>query len=180
MTNSRSQLDLLCVALIGMRGSGKTTVGQQLACLLGGDFVDTDDLVVTAAGRSIAQIFATDGAEVFRRYEAQAVARAAKQQPRVISVGGGAVLDEKNVEVLSDVAMIVWLAAGPEVLWQRVRDDSTPRHERPALTDQSGLADMEQLLAERRATYEQAADLIVDTTDRTPAEVAEDIASQIA
>lgn len=179
MTTRRSHLDLLCVALIGMRGSGKTTVGQQLACLLGGDLVDTDDLVVAAAGRSIADIFATEGAEVFRRYEAQAVAQAAKQQPRVISVGGGAVLDEKNVEVLSDVAMIVWLTATPEVLWQRVRDDSSPRHERPALTDQSGLTEMQQLLDERRATYEQAADLIVDTTDRTPAEVAEDIASQI-
>ena len=179
MKDSHSQSNLRCVALIGMRGSGKTTVGQQLASLLGGEFVDTDDMVVSAAGRSIPEIFATDGAEALRRFEAKAVGCAAEQRPRVISVGGGAVLDKKNVDALCEVAKIVWLTAAPEVLWQRVCDDSTPRHERPALTDQSGLAEMKQLFDERRAVYEQAADLIVDTTDRTPAEVAEEIASHV-
>ncbi|MDO8629388.1 MAG: type I 3-dehydroquinate dehydratase, partial [Phycisphaerales bacterium] len=105
-----------CVALVGFRGSGKTTVGRTLAEFLGGDCIDTDDLIVKAAGRTIADIFADEGEAGFRQREAEVIRWVVATPPAVLSVGGGAVLDERNVQALRSVAAIVWLTAPASVL----------------------------------------------------------------
>lgn len=177
MTTGGAQHKRRCIALIGLRGSGKTTVGRQLADLLDGKCVDTDDLVVEQAGQSIAAIFAQEGEAGFRRREREAIKGLLATPPAVISVGGGAVLDERNVEALRRVATLVWLTAPPDVLWQRILSDRAGSESRPPLTDRIGRDEIEHLLAQRSPLYEQAADVAVDTTRRTPREVAEAIIS---
>lgn len=170
----------LSIALIGMRGSGKSVVGRELAALRGGICVDTDDLIVAAAGQTIAAIFQNEGEAGFRLREAEAVAKAVAMKPAAISVGGGAVLDARNIDALRSAATIVWLTAPAEVLWQRIETDATAKATRPALTEERGLKEIQTVLAKRTKPYEKAADLVVDTKDKTPRYVAEEIMNLIS
>ncbi len=168
-----------CVVLIGLRGSGKTVVGRELATLIGGGHVDTDDVIADRAGRSIADVFETEGEAGFRGLEREAVVQAVQSLPAVISVGGGAILDEENVRRLRDVATIVWLKAPVDVLWQRIADDPSTASYRPALTDRTGIEELRHLLSERTPYYQHAADLTVDTTGKEPRAIATQIARQL-
>ncbi len=168
------------IALIGMRCCGKTSVGRALASLRGMDLVDTDRLICEATGRSIAQIFDLEGEAGFRTHEREAVRRALELTPAVISVGGGAVLDARNVKALRKVSTIVWLTAPAEVLWQRMKGDATTVDSRPPLTTRPGLDEVTHLLAKRQSYYEAAADCIVDASARTPVEIAGDIVAKLA
>ncbi len=163
------------VALIGYRGSGKTTVGALLAIKLGRPFVDTDALVVEAAGRSIAEIFASEGERAFRQREQSAIDRAVNQPPAVISVGGGAVAVDGNMQRLKANATIVWLTGQAEELWSRMAADPESRRTRPDLTARGGLEEVRLMLATRAPLYERWADLRVETGDLTPGEVADAI-----
>jgi shikimate kinase len=164
------------IALIGLRGSGKSTVGRELASLLGGLCVDTDRLVVEAAGKSIARIFEEEGEAGFRRRECDAVTQVVATPPAVISVGGGAVLLEQNVRALRKVATIVWLTAPIEVLWERICADTTAADSRPPLTEHTGRAELKLLESQRSPIYQNAADLTVDTAQGSIQEVAHAIA----
>ncbi|MCH8251926.1 MAG: shikimate kinase [Planctomycetes bacterium] len=168
------------IALIGARGSGKTAVGKALASLLGGDHVDTDDLVVERAGKSIAAIFADHGEAAFRALEVAAIARAVSLAPSVISVGGGAVVDQTNTARLRAIATVVWLTAPPEELDRRIQADAGSAAARPPLTEQCGIDEIRELLAERTPSYEYAADMRIDTTDKTLETVAAEIAERLA
>ena len=167
------------IALIGLRGSGKSTVGRELASLLDGDHPDTDELIVQRGGKSIAAIFAEEGEAGFRAHERRAIEEVTSAPPRVLSVGGGAVLDPANVASLEAVATLVWLTAEPEILWQRICSDPSTAESRPALTDRTGVSEMEQLLAERQATYAATAQIVVDTTREAPAELARIIVRRV-
>ena len=164
-----------CIALIGLRGCGKTTVGRELARLLGGACVDTDEVIAERAGRSIAEIFASEGESGFRKRESEAIREVVRTPPTVISVGGGAVLDPRNVDTLRSVASLVWLTARAEVLWQRISTDPGTGKSRPPLTDQPGIDEVRRLLAERTPFYQRAADLQIETVDRDAPEIAEEI-----
>lgn len=163
------------VALIGLRGCGKSTVGRELARLLGCVCIDTDAMIEEEAGYTIADIFAKGGEAGFRKRERDAVARAVRTPAAVISVGGGAVLDLDNVRMLRSVANVVWLTASAEVLWDRVQADPKTSDSRPALTEKTGVDELRQLLADRKQYYEDAADVTIDTEGKTPGEVAEAI-----
>lgn len=163
------------IALIGLRGSGKTTVGEELAKLLSGTHADTDDMIVAVAGQSIAEIFCDRGEPAFRELERQTITQLVRNPPRVISVGGGAVLDSANVAALRAVARVVWLTAPPGVLWKRIQNDPRTAANRPALTNCGGRAGMAKLLMEREPLYRAAADAIIDTADKTPEAVAREI-----
>ncbi|MBI4716454.1 MAG: type I 3-dehydroquinate dehydratase [Planctomycetes bacterium] len=168
------------IALIGARGCGKTIVGRELASLLGGRSIDTDELVTTRAGRPIAAIFAQDGEPVFRQMEREAIEAVVLDPPAVISVGGGAVLDEENLKRLRTVARLVWLTAPAAVLRARLDADAASREHRPSLTPLTPEREVEVLLGERAAAYERAADLIVSTEGLSPAAIARKIVRQIA
>ena len=168
-----------CIALIGFRGCGKTTVGREVARLLGSECVDTDDVIVERAGRSIAEIFASKGQSGFRKRESEAIREVVRTPPAVLSVGGGAVLDPRNVDALRAIAIVVWLQAPAEVLYQRTSTDVATHHSRPPLTDQPGLEEVRRLLAERTSFYERAADLRIETVDRVPREIAEEIVRRV-
>jgi shikimate kinase len=167
------------IALIGLRGCGKTTVGRLLAQALGWDFVDTDVLVATAAGQSIAEIFASAGEAAFRALEARAVERALARCPCIISIGGGAVVLPANRELLQRSAYCIWLTADPEELHRRIDADPASQHSRPTLTRAPAAEEMRQLLAERRPLYEALARQVVGTGGRTPNDVAKEILTRL-
>jgi len=173
------------IALIGMRGAGKTVVGRELAGLLHADFLDTDEEIALRAGQSIAGIFRKEGKIRFRHRERQVITEVCAAPPRVISVGGGAVLDEENVKALQRVSIIVWLTAPVEVLYERIVSDVHSPITRPRLTlpaDESSpdeLKELRQLLTEREARYSSVADLVLDTVSSSPRQIAERIVAQL-
>ena len=168
-----------CVVLIGLRGSGKATVGRRLAGLLGGEYVDTDEVIAQQAGRSIAVLFEEEGEAGFRRREREAIAGVVANAPAVISVGGGAVVDRSNTALLRSIGRIVWLRAPADVLWGRVEGDPNSAETRPPLTGLAGVDEMRRVLVERGPHYEAAADFTVDTADRSPGEVAAEIMREV-
>jgi shikimate kinase len=162
------------IVLMGFMGTGKSEVGRRLAKRLGRAFTDTDELVEQRAGRTIREIFETDGEPAFRALERAAVADAVRRGG-VVAVGGGAVLDPLNLAALRAAGILVHLTAPPDVIRARVGDAGT----RPLLAGRSDTT-VERLLAERRAAYAAAADFTVDTAGRTADEVVEEIRMAVA
>lgn len=113
------------VVMVGMMGAGKTAVGTQLARILGVPFLDSDEEIVRAADRSIAEIFARDGEAFFRARETEVLARLLRGAPCVLSTGGGAFLAPTNRAMIADHGVSVWLRADLDLLWHRVRHKST-------------------------------------------------------
>lgn len=179
MTSKDEQYKGRTIALIGLRGCGKSVVARELVKLLRGDHVDTDEVIAARAGKSIAAVFADADEAVFRQLEQAVIAEVVHRPPSVISIGGGAILDRQNVDNLKAVATLVWLTAPVEVLWRRISADPATANTRPPLTDRTGTAELEHLLAERSNLYEQASDLTIDTSQRTPLEVAKAIAEAL-
>lgn len=137
------------IVLVGMPGSGKSTVGKRLAQALGRPFVDTDTLIVEAAGRSIPDIFAADGEEVFRTYETEAVKQAGMMSGAVIATGGGVVTRQRNYAPLSQNGRIVFIKRDLARL---------PTRGRPL----SQTTPPEAMYAKRLPLYEAFADATVD------------------
>ena len=156
------------VVLIGMMGAGKTSVGRALAALLGRRFVDADGEIAAAAGQSVPDIFAHYGEAEFRRMEKQVIARLLHHGPCVLSLGGGAFMDEDTRAIIKEHATSVWLRVDPSLLLERVL-----RHgDRPLLKDGLPSQKMAQLLDARTPVY-ATADVIVDCDDRPVAQTAQ-------
>ena len=143
---------LKTVVLVGMMGAGKTAVGRTLAAQLGVPFRDSDHEIERAADRTIAEIFARDGERFFRRKESQVIARLLDGSPTVLSTGGGAFLSPENREMISRRGVSVWLDAGLDLLWARVRHKET----RPLLRTPDPYATLSTLYRERVPVYELA------------------------
>ena len=113
------------VVMVGMMGAGKTAVGTALAKVLAVPFVDSDDEIVSAANRSIAEIFERDGEPFFRARETEVMARLLRGTPCILSTGGGAFLSDRNRQMIHEAGVSIWLRADVELLWQRVRHKTT-------------------------------------------------------
>jgi shikimate kinase len=163
------------IALIGYRGTGKTTIAKRLAAHLGWDGVDADVEVELKAGKSITAIFADDGEPAFRDLESSAVADLCRRARVVLALGGGAVCRETNRAAIARCGAVVWLQASPATLEKRIAGDSSTAARRPGLTASGGREEIERLLAERTPHYRACATLEVDTEDKSPAEIAEEI-----
>lgn len=162
------------LVLVGFMGTGKTAVGRGLAARLGWPLVDTDELIVQAAGKPVPRIFAEDGEPVFRSAETAVLKTLAgfTATPRIVATGGGIVLASENWPLLHSLGDVAGLTAEPGTILQRV---GTAR-ERPLLagTPEEVHARIAKLLDERRAAYARA-DQLFPTDDRTPEEVANHI-----
>jgi shikimate kinase len=156
------------LVLAGFMGTGKSTVGRIVAARLGLAFVDTDAEIERRAGQPIAQIFAQDGEAVFRRLEAQVCQEVAAGRDQVVAVGGGALLDDETRRAFAQSSLIICLTASLDEILRRVGDDPA----RPLFS-----TDRERLMAlyNRRAEHYTSLPHIVETTARTPAEVAGEV-----
>jgi len=146
------------VALVGLMGAGKTTIGRRLAQALGLPFADADSEIVSAAGTSIEDIFAHHGECEFRRGERQVIARLLAGPPHVLATGGGAFIDPRTRALMKARAISIWLKAPLDVLMKRV----ARRDDRPLLKEDDPRAVMQRLIDERYPIYSEA-DLTVET-----------------
>ncbi|WP_372679536.1 shikimate kinase [Desulfosarcina sp.] len=167
--------DAMNLFLIGYRCTGKTSVGQVLAQQLGWHFVDTDRMVVAAAGVSIDRMVTNHGWLFFRKQERQALVSVSAGDRQVVATGGGMILDERNVSTMKRSGRIVWLTASETTILTRMRGDSATSESRPSLTRQGLTAEIATVLAERRPLYEKAADHVVATDRRTVTVICERI-----
>ena len=151
--------------LIGYRGSGKTTVAQNIAREIGLPWIDADAALEKRAGMTIRQIFAESGEETFRDLESAELAIVAAGPAQVVALGGGAVLREQNRQVMKNSGRAVWLRARAQTLLGRIEADATTAQRRPNLTNAGGLAEIEELLAVRTPIYADCADYVVDVDD---------------
>ena len=163
------------VVLIGYRGTGKTTVARLLATRLGLTAIDADDLIEAAAGCTIREIFDSGGEARFRDLEQRVLSELVGSQGIVLAAGGGAVLREVNRRILSTLGNVVWLTADVETILARTRGDQSTASRRPNLTVAGWRDEVARLLAEREPLYRGCADEIVETSGRSPDEVADKI-----
>jgi shikimate kinase len=163
------------VALVGLRCTGKTTVGRLLAARLGWEAVDSDDVVIAKAGKSVARIFADDGEAQFREREADAVKQLCGRERIVIATGGGAILQPESRTLLQQSCYVVWLTASPDAIAKRMTADPETLARRPSLTGKGVIEEVSVVLAAREPLYREAAHLVVATEDRTPDKIAADI-----
>ena len=147
-------------ALVGMPGSGKSTVGRQLAHRLGVAFVDLDHRLEQVIGTTIRTYFETEGEARFRDLEARVLTEVA-QQPGglVLSTGGGAVLRPENRDVLRHMGTVLYLRASPEEIYKRVKHDKT----RPLLQGGNPLEKLRELYAQRDRLYRETAHFVIET-----------------
>jgi shikimate kinase len=148
------------IALVGLMGVGKSSVGRRLANALDLPFRDADTEVEAAAGRSISDIFTDLGEAAFREGERRVIARLLDQPAHVLATGGGAFMHDQTRELIKSRAISVWLKADLDVLVRRVSRKDT----RPLLAGKDPMAVLEELAASRYPIYGQA-DVIVETGD---------------
>jgi len=160
------------IVLIGMRGSGKTTVGRLLATRLGKKFVEMDEMISRKAGMGITEIVARHGWPEFRKIEAEVARATANMDETINATGGGAVTAEANVRELKRTGKLVWLRANLKTLLERTTDNDS----RPSLTNKPPREEMANILERRRPVYQGVADFIVDTDYKSPEQVTETIA----
>ena len=155
--------------LIGMMGSGKSTVGEIVAETLERPFIDTDSAVVALTGRTIPDLFA-EAESLFRETESLVIAETSTYRSSVIASGGGAILSTANVNVMAATGTIVLLDVDAESVIERLSADL----DRPLLTEPS---DVYRLLSDRSDIYRRVANEVVSTIGRTPREIAKEVAS---
>ena len=160
------------VVLTGFRATGKSMVGARLADLLGYRFVDTDEELVARIRCSVAVFVREHGWPAFRELEQELLRRLAWMRKIVIAAGGGAVLHRQEWEELRRESLVVWLQADARTIRERLQADAASLTQRPSLTGIGHLEEVEALLAEREPSYRQGSDTAIDTTDRSPREIA--------
>jgi len=161
------------LVLVGLRGTGKSSVGAILAVRRGWPFADADVELERSCGRSVREIFESMGEPVFRDWEERTLAELTRQSgPLVLATGGGCVLRESNRTALRRFGFVVWLTADPTVLGERLCQDPRGVAARPALTPLGTLTEIAALAKSRTPFYRDVADLTLDTTSMSPAEVA--------
>lgn len=156
--------------LVGLRGSGKTTVGRLAAAKLGLEFVDADAELERRAGESIPEIFARRGEGRFRELEREVMLELLARDGLVVATGGGCVLDAGVREALRRSGAAVWLDAPPAVRAARIAGST-----RPPLTGRGGLEEEEIVAREREPLYRACAAVRVPTAGRSPEEVLGDV-----
>ena len=162
------------VFLVGMMGTGKTTVGNLLARQLGYSFVDTDEVIEKSTGKTINQIFADEGEENFRQIESEVLSQLSAHTQLTIATGGGIVLQRFNWSYLHH-GMVIWLDAPVDVLMARLQNDIT----RPLLQNDNPAQALQKLLDQRKSLYAEADLHIRISANDTPEQIVSRIIAEI-
>jgi len=163
------------IVLVGMMGSGKSSVGRRVAARLGLPFVDADTEIEKAAGMTIADIFALRSEAEFRSGEARVILRLLESGPQVLSTGGGAFMNPDTRAAIAAKGISIWLNAEVDVLMKRVRR----RQDRPLLKTEDPAATLRKLMQERYPTY-ALADLTVESRDVPHDKIVDEIVTALA
>lgn len=166
----------LNIILVGMPGSGKTTVGVNLGRLVHKRFVDMDRLLVTQFGMPISQVFELHGESVFREAESGLCERIVGFRHCVVSSGGGVVLSAINRSLLRSSGKVIYLSPSFETLWKRLKND----RQRPLLKTDNPKDTLGALYVARDPLYRATAHITITIEDQSPLEVAEMIQRQLS
>lgn len=164
------------IALVGLRGAGKSSIGKDLAKRLGVRFVELDELIVREAQMTLSTIFEIHGERYYRALEREVLRRLLDEaEPLVVATGGSIVTDEETWQMLRSRARTVWLKATPKEHWDRVvaQGDVRPMRDRPRAKNE-----LEQLLAARAPLYRES-EIVVDTSKASAREVVERVLSDV-
>jgi len=160
------------LVLIGYRGTGKSEVARLLGRLLSMPVISLDAEIVREAGLSIPQIVDQNGWQWFRNLEAELTKRYSQLDHQILDTGGGVILREDNVAHLRSNGLVFWLQASPDVIVARIQKSVN----RPALTDgKTFTEEVAEVLAERRPLYQAAANFCINTENRRPRSIANEI-----
>ncbi len=165
------------IILIGFMGSGKSSIGKQLATRLQYDYLDTDALVISKTGKSIAALFETEGEARFRACETETLEELSSSSKKsfVLSTGGGIILSEQNRTILKSLGTVIWLNASPDVLFER----ATRKSHRPLLDVEYPRRTFDDLLAKRLLLYRETCDLEIDTTQLSYSKTVAELLKQL-
>jgi shikimate kinase len=163
------------IYLIGLMGSGKSTLGRVLARRLHREFVDMDALIESRTGACVSLIFDIEGEAGFRARERALVAELSQKTGLVVATGGGVILDADNRQRLRATGWVIYLEASPDALYERVRQDRS----RPLLQVQDPRLRLEQLLRERDGLYRETAHVVMAATQGKAIRLANIIASKL-
>jgi shikimate kinase len=163
------------IVLTGFMGTGKTAVGKELSRLLSMRFIDIDHEIESAEAMPVRDVFSRKGEAYFRRREAETIRKFSSERGVIIATGGGAVLNEDNLEALRKSGIIFCLTAHPETIHTR----TSINEDRPLLQGSDRRKIITELLGKRRLLYEKAG-IMIDTENKTPLQIAEEIIGAIS
>jgi shikimate kinase len=164
-----------CVFLVGMPGSGKSTIGKGLAKALGRPFIDLDHDIEARCGVAIPVIFEIEGEAGFRKRESQALEQVARQDSCVIATGGGVVLAPENRDILSKQGIVVYLKASVDELHRRTSRDRN----RPLLVTNDPKTRLRDLYSQRGAIYDSLADIVIETGSASVPAVVQQVVAKL-
>ena len=163
------------IFLIGFMGAGKSTIARTLQRELGFPLVEMDERIVQEQGMSINDIFAQYGEAHFREIESQLVVDLGKQEPSIVSCGGGVVVRPENTQNMKKSGRIVLLKASPETIFEWVKNST----DRPILNGHMNVEYIAELMEKRRVLYEEAADITIQTDGKTREQICEEIIGKL-
>ncbi len=169
----------MVVTLIGYRGTGKSTLAAPLARRLGWEWLDADVELERRAGRSIKDIFATDGEPEFRRLERELLAELLQHSRLILATGGGAILNAATRHDMQAAGPVIWLQASADTIERRLTTDPTTGQRRPNLTAAGGRDEIEHLLAIREPLYRECATIVVNSDAAAPEELVDQVLCQL-
>jgi shikimate kinase len=169
----------MVITLIGYRGTGKSTLAAPLAKRLGWEWLDADAELERRAGRSIRDIFATDGEPEFRRLERDLLAELLRRDRLIVAAGGGAIQNAATRRDMQAAGPVIWLQASVDTIERRLAGDPTTGGRRPNLTTTGGRAEIERLLAIREPLYRECATIVLDTDAIAPEQLVDQVLRQL-
>ncbi|GDY08399.1 MAG: shikimate kinase [Planctomycetota bacterium] len=165
----------MVITLIGYRGTGKSTLAAPLAQRLGWEWLDADVELERRAGRSIKDIFATDGEPEFRRLERELLSELLKRDRLVLAAGGGAIQNEATRADMTSAGPVIWLQASVDTIERRLATDPATSQRRPNLTSTGGRVEIERLLTIREPLYRECATITLNADKSSAEQLVEDV-----
>ncbi len=163
------------IFLIGFMGAGKSTIAKALCRELQMQLVEMDARIVEEQGMSINDIFAQYGEDHFRDIESQLILTLGEEGNTIVSCGGGVVVRPRNIEFMKKSGKVVFLSATPETIYERVKNST----DRPILNGHMNVEYIAELMEKRRALYEAAADIKIETDGKSRPEICKEIMERL-